>query len=154
MEKLKPGFTLLEISLVVVLIAIMIAITTPLAIDAVIKADLNSSHESLYISLLRAQKLSRVQERGQQWLLCIDNTNKSYIIAAGSCSSPVYKETIKFSSHVTITASPSLNVSFYPITGKPQYNVNNSFIITLSSGGSSKVININEAGVINKTVNN
>lgn len=154
MNRLKSGFTLIEVSLVIVLIAIIIAITTPLAIDAVTKADLNSAYESLYGALLRAQKLSRIQDRGQQWLLCIDNTSKTYTIAAGSCSSPVYKEIVQFASHITITASPSLNVSFYPITGKPQYNINSAFSITLSSGGSSKVININEAGVVNKNITN
>lgn len=151
MKKLKSGFTLIEVSLVIVLIAIIIAITTPLAVDAVIKADLNAAYESLYGALSRAQKLSRIQERGQQWLVCIDNTSKTYTIAAGSCSSPVYKETIQFASHITITSSPSVNVVFASVTGNPtNNNINSSFNFTLSSRGVSKAMGVNKSGVISK----
>ncbi|MEY3471119.1 MAG: hypothetical protein RLZZ223_469 [Candidatus Parcubacteria bacterium] len=155
MKKFKSGFTLIEVSLVIVLISIIIAITTPLAIDTVVKVDLNAAHESLYGALLRAQKLSRIQDMGQDWKVCIDNNNKAFKIVTGECNNPDYSETLEFASHILVTSSPSLDISFAAIDGKPLNGSNNtSFNITLSSRSNSKTININEAGIINKTVNN
>ena len=58
MKIAEKGFTLIEITLVMVLIAILIAITTPLVSSVIIRNDLVSAHESLYTTLLRAQQLS------------------------------------------------------------------------------------------------
>jgi len=145
------GFTILEILMVITLIGILIVITVPLAANIVNRAELNSAHESLYNSILRAQNLSKIQYRNQQWRVCIDNDNtaKQYVITAGSCASTLYPETIKFSSNITVSSTQTLDLAFTP---KGELNYNGSFSrITLSSGGVSKSILVNKNGVIDKT---
>lgn len=149
MKNQRKGFTLIEVTLSILLISILIGITTPLVSNVVSMADLNSAHESLYNTILRAQNLSKIQSRNQQWRVCIDNTAKQYIIAAGTCSSPLYPETIKFSSNITISSTQTLDLQFTAIKGELYYDGNFSKI-TLSSGGVSKSIIVNKNGVIDK----
>lgn len=151
MKNVQYGFTLVEITLVMVLIAILITITTPLVVDVVTKADLSSAHESLYNSLLSAQKLSQSQSRGEKWRLCIDNTAKTYTITAGTCISPLYPEIITIPDHITISSPQTLDIAFDSITGALNLaNPWNLVTITLTSGTSSKSIILNGAGVIDK----
>jgi len=143
------GFTILEILMVITLIGILIVITVPLAANIVNRTELNSAHESLYNSILRAQNLSKIQSRNQQWRVCIDNTAKQYVITAGSCASTLYPETIKFSSNITVSSTQTLDLAFTSPKGDLNYNGN--FIrITLSIGGVSKSILVNKNGVIDK----
>ena len=145
----KKGFTLIEITLGIILLVVIIAITTPLVSNVVRRAELNSAHESLYNSILRAQNLSKIQYRNQQWRVCIYNTAKQYVITAGSCASTLYPETIKFSSNITVSSTQTLDLAF--TSPKGELNYNGSFSrITLSSGGVSKSILVNKAGVIDK----
>lgn len=143
------GFTILEILMVITLIGILIVITVPLAANIVNRTELNSIHESLYNSILRAQNLSKIQYRNQQWRVCIDNTAKQYIIAAGTCSSPLYAETIKFSSNITVSSTQTLDLQFTSPKGELNYAGNFSKI-SLNGGGVSKSIIVNQNGVIDK----
>ena len=149
MRKISKGFTIIEVTLVLILISILISVTTPILSSIINRADLNTSHESLYNSLIRAQNLSRIQYRDQQWRVCIDNIGKQYIIAAGTCSSPLYAETIKFSSNITVSSTQTLDLQFTSPKGELNYTGNFSKI-TLISGGVSKYIIVNQNGVIDK----
>jgi len=53
MKAKYKGFTLIEITLVMVLISILIAITTTLVSNVIARNDVGSAHESLYNALLR-----------------------------------------------------------------------------------------------------
>lgn len=149
MKRKRKGFTLIEVTLAILLISILIGITTPLVSNVVSRADLNAAHESLYNSILRAQNLSKIQYRNQQWRVCIDNTAKQYIIAAGTCSSPLYAETIKFSSNITVSSTQTLDLQFTSPKGELNYAGNFSKI-SLNGGGVSKSIIVNQNGVIDK----
>jgi prepilin-type N-terminal cleavage/methylation domain-containing protein len=148
----QKGFTLVEITLVIVLISILIAITTPLLSSVVIRNDLISAHESLYNALLRAQQLSRTQYKDSQWRVCIDNEAKEYTITAGTCTSTLYPEVIKINSGITVSSDQTLDIPFKLINGEIDYN--NDFIkIDFTGGGISKSILINKSGVIDKEYN-
>lgn len=151
MKKQRKGFTLIEVTLSILLIAILITITTPLVSNVVSRAELSTAHESLYNSILRAQNLSKIQSRNQKWRVCIDNTAKQYIIAAGTCSSPLYPETIKFSSNITISSTQTLDLQFTAIKGELYYAGNFSKI-SLNGGGVSKSIIVNQTGIIDKAI--
>jgi len=151
MNNKVKGFTIIEVTLAILLISILIAITTPLVSNVVSRADLNSAHESLYNALLRAQNLSKIQYRNQQWRVCIDNTYKQYIITAGTCVSTLYPETIKFSSNITVSSTQTLDLAFTSPKGELNYAGNFSQI-TLSSGGVSKSIIVNKTGMIDKSL--
>jgi prepilin-type N-terminal cleavage/methylation domain-containing protein len=152
MKKINKGFTLIEISLSIVLIAILISITTPLTSGIIARAELNSAHESLYNSLLRAQQLSKDNYKNSQWRVCIDNDNKQYTITAGTCSSTLYSETIKVSSSITISSEQTLDLQFTSTKGELNYG--GSFVkINLSNGGFSKSVIVNKVGIIDKTSN-
>ena len=134
----QSGFTLIEIVLVFILVAILIAITTPLVVDTVRRADLTAAHESLYNALNRAQQLSQSQTNGQVWGVCLDNTNKRYIIVAGTCSVRVttYDEIISIAPNINISISSGDTIQFDSIKG----NSNSWSSITLTNGGFSKSI--------------
>lgn len=149
MNNKAKGFTIIEVTLAILLISILIAITTPLVSNVVGRADLNSAHESLYNAILKAQSLSKIQYRSQQWRVCIDNTAKQYIITAGTCASTLYPETIKFSSNITVSSTQTLDLAFTSPKGELNYAGNFSKI-TLSSGGVNKSILINKTGMIDK----
>jgi prepilin-type N-terminal cleavage/methylation domain-containing protein len=143
----QSGFTLIEIVLVFVLVAILIAITTPLVVDTLRRVDLTSAHESLYNALNRAQQLSQSQTNGQVWGVCLDNINKRYIIVAGTCSARVttYDEIISISSNININIKNGDTIQFDAIKG----NSNSWNSITLTNGGFSKSIVIYNQ-IINK----
>jgi prepilin-type N-terminal cleavage/methylation domain-containing protein len=149
MKGIYKGFTLIEITLVIVLIAILIAITTPLVSNIVIRSDLSSAHESLYNALLRAQQLSKTQYKDSQWRVCIDNVTKTYTITAGICSSTQYPEIISINSGITISSDQTLDISFKPISGELD-SINDLIKIDLTGGGVSKSVLINKSGVIDK----
>jgi prepilin-type N-terminal cleavage/methylation domain-containing protein len=149
MKSKYKGFTLIEITLVIVLISILLLITTPLVSSVVIRNDLGSSHESLYNALLRAQQLSKNQYKNSQWRVCIDNTAKTYTIAAGTCTATKYSETIKISSSINISSNQTLDIAFKPITGELDYT-NNFIRLNLNGGEFSKSLLINKSGVIDK----
>lgn len=148
MKSAYKGFTLIEITLVIVLIAILLAITTPLVSSLVNRNDVGVAHESLYNGLLRAQQLSKNNYQNSQWRVCIDNTAKQYTITAGTCSSNLYPELIKISTGITVNSSQTLDIAFKPINGELDYN--NSIIVNLSGGGVSKSILITKDGIIDK----
>jgi prepilin-type N-terminal cleavage/methylation domain-containing protein len=148
----NKGFTLIEITLVIVFIAILLAITTPLVFNVVARNDVGSAHESLYNAILRAQQLSKNQYKNSQWRLCLDNTNKQYIITSVTCSDLTNAEIIKISSNITISSEQTLDILFKAISGELD-NTSNSITITLTGGGASKSIMINPSGVIDKEAN-
>jgi prepilin-type N-terminal cleavage/methylation domain-containing protein len=149
MKGIYKGFTLIEITLVIVLIAILIAITTPLVSNIVIRSDLSSAHESLYNALLRAQQLSKNQYKNSKWRVCLDNVTKTYTITAGICSSTQYPEIISINSGITISSDQTLDISFKPISGELD-STNDLIKIDLTGGGVSKSILINKSGMIDK----
>ena len=152
MKAKYKGFTLVEITIVMVLISILIAITTPLVSNVIARNDVGSAHESLYNALLRAQQLSKNQYKDSQWRVCLDNTNKQYTITSGTCSDPTNAEIIKISSNITISSEQTLDILFKSISGELD-NTFNSITITLTGGGASKSIIIDKNGVIDKQAN-
>jgi prepilin-type N-terminal cleavage/methylation domain-containing protein len=146
-KQYKSGFTLIEIILVFVLLGILMAITTPLVVETVQKADLTAAHESLYNALIRAQKLSQSRTNGQVWGVCLDNTNKRYIIVAGTCTvrNTLYDEVITIAPNINITLNSGDTIAFDAIKG----NSNGWNYITLTNGGFSKTIVIYNQ-IINK----
>jgi prepilin-type N-terminal cleavage/methylation domain-containing protein len=146
-KQYQSGFTLIEILLVFVLLSILITITTPIVVDTVRRADLTAAHESLYNALNRAQELSQSQTNGQVWGVCLDNTNKRYIIVAGTCSARVttYDEIISIDSNINININNGDTIQFDAIKG----NSNSWNSITLTNGGFSKSIVIYNQ-IINK----
>ena len=151
MKSAYKGFTLIEITLVMVLIAILLAITTPLVSSVVTRNDVGGALESLYNGLLRAQQLSKNNYQNSQWRVCLDNTDNQYTITSGTCSDPTNAEIIKISSNITISSEQTLDILFKAINGEPDYN--NAIIVNLSGGGVSKSILINPSGVIDKEAN-
>ena len=148
MKNKYKAFTLIEVTLSIILIGALIAITTPLVSSITIRNDLSSAHESLYNALLRAQNLSKTNYKNAQWRVCINNTSKTYIITAGTCASNLYPETIKIGSEVEVSSTQTLDIPF-KIGGELDYN-NNFIRVTLSGGGVSKSILITKDGVIDK----
>lgn len=149
MKSAHKGFTLIEITLVMVLIAILLAITTPLVSSVVTRNDVGAAHESLYNGLVRAQQLSKNNYKNSQWRVCIDNSNNQYTITSVPCSEPTTNaEIIKISSSITINSTQTIDIAFKPINGEPDYN--NAIIVNLSGGSVSKSILITKDGVIDK----
>ncbi|NBP56566.1 type II secretion system protein, partial [bacterium] len=149
MKAKYKGFTLIEITLVMVLISILIAITTPLVSNVIARNDVGSAHEALYNALLRAQQLSKNQYKDSQWRVCLDNANKQYTITSGTCSDPTNAEIIKIASNITISSDQTLDILFKAISGELD-NTANSITTTLTGGGASKSIIIDKKGILSK----
>ncbi|PJA89935.1 MAG: hypothetical protein CO137_01600 [Candidatus Magasanikbacteria bacterium CG_4_9_14_3_um_filter_32_9] len=140
--KKKVGFTLIEMLLVVALMGIILALTTPIYSLFQTKNDLDLATESIKTALYRAQTLSRNMIGDDTWGVYIQN--EDIILFKGtsySLSNPNFDEITKMSTRVV--TSGTTEIIFNKLTGEPQ-NIAN---IELSIDNETKTITINEKGV-------
>ncbi len=140
--KKKVGFTLIEMLLVMALMGIILALTTPIYSLFQTKNDLDLATESIKTALYRAQTLSRNMTGDGTWGVYIQN--EDIILFKGtsySLSDPNFDEITKMSTRVV--TSGTTEIIFNKLTGEPQ-NIAN---IELSIDNETKTITINEKGV-------
>ena len=140
--KKKVGFTLIEMLLVMALMGIILALTTPIYSLFQTKNDLDLATELIKTTLYRAQILSRNMTEDDTWGVYIQN--EDIILFKGisySLSDPNFDEITKMSTRVV--TSGTTEIIFNKLTGEPQ-NIAN---IELSIDNETKTITINEKGV-------
>lgn len=79
----KKAFTIVELILVITLITILFAISTPFFIVLNNRNDVNLTYNYLESSIQRSNQLAKSQYMNENWGLYIDNTNNKLIIYKG-----------------------------------------------------------------------
>lgn len=138
------GFTLVEILLVIGIFAILVSLITPLGLDFYRSQQLETDSQGIIQFLRRAQLKALFQENDSQYGLFLTSSN--YILFKGNsylARDPQYDEVFNLSN--VIGVSGINEVVFSKLEGKPNVIGN----IILSTGGDSRIININALGRIN-----
>lgn len=149
--KTKPGFTLLEIMLVLALIVIIFSITISFTQNYQVRADFNSQLPILISELRLAQKNAESGKNGSDYGIHLEET--SYTVFQGSNYNPVAPENIKTDLSPTIQIT-NINLSggghdiiFQSSTGMTA--TSGYFNLSSSTINKSTIIHISPLGTIN-----
>ena len=143
-QKLKLGFTLLELLLVFALIALLAGISVPVLQSLQVRNNLDIATNTVFQNLRRAQTLSQAVERDNRWGVMID-TEKIVIFKGESYLSRDAGFDESFNMPQGVTISISQEIIFLKLSGELQASKQ---ITLLSNSGDSKEITINEKGTI------
>ncbi len=133
----KRGFTLIELLLVVALIAILAAATTPFLSRFVLQTNHDAVVDEVIGSLQKAQGYAMDGRADETWGVCV--TSGVIRLYASSCGSPVQSE--EFALPGSIAVSGLNDISFNQ-RGEPS----SAASITVSSDLGSVAITLNTAG--------
>lgn len=139
------GFTLLEILLVVLIVAILVVFIFSLGLNFYKSQQLESYSQQILQALRRAQLKAMAVEADSSFGVYFDNLNKKYILFKGNSYNPGDPYNEEFDLPAIITISGPSGVIFSKLKGRPSFIGN----ITINSNGLTQSININAIGRIN-----
>ncbi len=136
------GVTLIELLLVVAIIAIVGAMTTPFLSRFVLRSNHNTSIERVISGMRKAQAYAMDGKNGATWGVCrIGNTVRMF---SGSCNAPTTAEDYVLPGTVTVS---TINSTIFNVRGEPSAALS----FTISSSIRTSTISMNIAGGV--TVN-
>lgn len=138
--KNKKGFVFIELLLVIGIIALLAASTSPFLINFITKNNLETAFNQTVSFVRKAQIYSIENKNNSVWGVC--KNGNSLRLYTGSCASPNIKEDYLIPS--TVDVSGLTDTTFSKLRGEPS----GILTINISSGGSTKSISLNEAGGI------
>lgn len=136
---MSKGITLIELLLVVAIIALLAATSTPFLSRFVLQTQFDSSFDKVVSSIRKAQQYSISEKISSSWGVCV--TGSSVRMFLGSCASPTISEDFTIPQTVSITG---LTTTTFNSRGEPS----NTLTISISTEIDSKTISVNSAGGI------
>lgn len=136
----KKGFTIVELILVITLITMLFAISTPFFVGLNNRNDVNLTYNYLESSIRRSNQLAKSQYMNQNWGLYIDNINNKLIIYKGDdyLSRDISQdEEILVPDGISFQTDQDIN--FEQLSGDLSTS---NIIITISKNGYTKDLNI------------
>ena len=135
----KNGFTLIEILLVIAIIAILGASTTPFLSRFVLQTNYDSIVDKVIASVRKTQEYAMDGKNGTVWGICkFSNNIRLY---SGSCNSPTMSENFSIPNTVTVTG---LNDTTFNIRGEPSTPIS----VTVNTILETMTVQLNSAGGI------
>lgn len=137
----NPGFTLLEVALVITLVVIISAFTVPIGINFYRNQTLNEASDGILSVLRRSQNHAAFGKNDSDFGVKI--LSDTYVLFEGS--SYVSRDTSKdasFNISMGVTATGADEIVFTKLTGVP----NATGSITITAGNTTKTIEINAQG--------
>lgn len=134
------GMTLMELLLVIALIIILAASTTPFLSRFILQTNLDATVDKLVGTIRKAQEYAMDGKDGAVWGVC--KFNDLIRMYSGSCASPTMSE--DFSIPATVTLVNFSDVTFN-LRGEPSASLS----ITLTTSLESKTVELNTAGSTN-----
>ena len=132
--------TIVEVILVVAIVTIIGASTTPFISNFIARNNHETTVDKLVSSIRKAQNYSMNGRDGVIWGICLSGNNIR--LYRGSCVSPTFSE--NFSVPGTVTLTGLNDTTFSSLRGEP----NGSLNITITSNLGSNTIIVNSAGGI------
>lgn len=136
----NTGVSLIELILVIALIAILGASTTPFLSRFVLQNNIETSTDQIIGSIRKAQEYAMDQKNNASWGVCSSGTNIR--LFSGSCSSPSFSEDFDVPQSISITGLSEIT---FNNRGEPS----STLIINVSSNIKTVNISLNAAGAIN-----
>jgi prepilin-type N-terminal cleavage/methylation domain-containing protein len=134
----NDGFTAIELILVIAIVAILGATTTPFLINFYQRNNLEVATDTIIGSIRKAQNYAINNKDTGNWGVCLSGTKIR--LFRGTCAAPTFSEQFDKSSSVTITG---LNeTTFSKARGEPSAPLS----INVSNSIGSYNINVNNAG--------
>lgn len=135
----QSGVSLIEVLIVVAIICVVGASTTPFLSNFLLRNNTEVSIDKIIGTLRKAQQYSLDGKSDASWGSCyISNTVR--LFRGGTCAAPTFSEDFSIPSTVSITGfSP---VTFSTLRGEPS----TALSITVSTAIDSKTIQVNNAG--------
>ncbi len=134
---MTKGLTIIEMILVVALIAVLGASTTPFLTRFVQQAQFDRIDNAVIGSLIKAQDYAISRKNNSVWGVC--QTSEKIRFYRGSCTSPVSSEDWPIPSSVVVS---NLSDTTFNQRGEPS----GALAITVDSTIESSTINLNTAG--------
>lgn len=134
------AFTLIELILVVSIITIVAASSSPLLIRFFNHSQFESASHQLISTINKAQEYALANKDNAVWGICLYNSQVRLFSA--SCESPGIKE--DFSLPASVSVSGLTTTTFSPLRAEPS----GQLTITLQGPTNSQNININALGAI------
>lgn len=136
----NAGITLIELLLVVSLIAILGASSTPFLSNFLVRVNMNTTTDQVVSYLQKAQSYAIYNKVNETWGVCITGNNLRFF--SGSCAVPTYSEEYVIPSSISIS---NFDTTFSKSRGEPSVETT----INVSSDIDSQTIIINTAGGMN-----
>jgi prepilin-type N-terminal cleavage/methylation domain-containing protein len=133
------AFTLIELMLVISIIAILGASTTPFLSRFILQTNYDSVIDKLTGSIRKAQEYAMDGKNGATWGICKSTNNIR--LYSGSCNSPIISE--NFSIPTTVTVSGLTDTTFN-LRGEPSMAIS----VTVNTILETASIQLNSAGGI------
>lgn len=134
---MKNGLTLIELLLVIAIVAILAATTTPFLSRFVLQTTFDTTEEKIISQIRKAQEYSMDGRNDETWGICITDSNLK--LYSGTCSTPSISENFSIPSSVNISG---LSDTTFNLRGEPSVNLS----IIVSSDLESSTIELNSAG--------
>ena len=136
---MNKGFTLIELLLVIAIIAILGASTTPFLSRFVLQTNFDSTADRFIGAIRKTQGYAMDGKNNQTWGICRLGSNIR--VYSGSCNSPVVSE------NFSVPASVSLS-NFSDTTFNTRGEPSNTLSVQISTTIESTTIELNSAGGI------
>lgn len=149
--KFKNGFTLIELILVVVIVSLIAAISSPFYSRFLLQNSVENTTSQLLGTLRKAQTYAMAGKQTSAWSVNYSsNTITLYIGTTFAGHDNTYDETFSVNPNVTLSCPLCTNgtdISFARINGSPTPT---AATITISSGNNSEIITLNSQGVVTR----
>ena len=136
---MKKAFTLIELLLVIAIIAIVGASSTPFLSRFILQTNYDSVVDKLVGSIRKTQEYAMDGKNGTVWGICQSGNNIE--LYSGSCNSPIISENYSIPNTVSVSG---LNDITFNIRGEPSAII----LVTVSTTLESATISLNSAGGI------
>lgn len=139
---MKSGLTLIELLLVIAIILILSAATTPFLSQFLLRHNYSSTVNNLLSTIRKAQSYSLSGKNNTLWGVCLNGNNIR--LFTGSCNSPTFSQDVSYPANITISGLSATTFSL--LRGEP----NTAQTISVTSSLNSTTVIINAAGGITK----
>lgn len=134
------GVTFLELLIVIAIIAILGAATSPFIAGFFIQSNVDTTADKVISTIRKAQSYSIDAKNGATWEVCVSGSNIR--LFTGTCGSPTFNEDFAFPSSVSVSGLSTITLNK---RGEPSSNLT----ITISAATTgTRTISINSAGRI------
>jgi len=137
----KKGFTIVELILVITLIIMLFAISTPFFISLNNRNDVNLTYTYLESSVKRSYQLAKLQYMNENWGVYIDNTNNNLVVYKGESytAREIDQDEVILLPNGVSFGGGDQDINFTELTGVMSTT---NIIVTISKNGYSKDLNI------------
>jgi prepilin-type N-terminal cleavage/methylation domain-containing protein len=141
----EKGFTIIELLIVIGIIAVLAAATTPFLSQIVLRVNTETTLDKTISAFRKAQSYAMDgKDNSAVWGACIttDGSDQLIRLYSGSCAVPSFSEDFSVPETVTITDGGVRDVIFTKTRGEPSASIT----LAVTSSLDTKTITINSAG--------